>query len=131
MGACDSTNGPKPQSYSAFNYYQNVKAQDFLKQINMKKNTQIRPRKVKVVNPNEKFEDYIISEIKIGEHALNKDIRIINSYEEQQRNENNYDFDDDVINEEDIKKCRIFIGNQLIPFSYYFKFTQLVISLPH
>ena len=71
--------------------------------------------------------NYIIGEINITPKDINKDIRIINSYEECKRvykwknseNENKYE------NEKEIKeKCTIKINNEIIPFCYNYKFNN-------
>ena len=71
--------------------------------------------------------NYIIAEIDIKETEINKEIRIINSYEElikdldtqHIKEENNYK------NEDEIKiKCKIKINNEIVPFSYYKKFDK-------
>ena len=69
--------------------------------------------------------NYIIAEIDIKDENVNKDIRIINSYEEYMRkiflsNE----IKKELMNEEQIKQSEIRINDQLIPFNYYYKFTQ-------
>jgi len=71
--------------------------------------------------------NYIIAEINIGENEIDKDIRIINSFEEAKREyeikvkENDYKFE----NEKEIKdKCIIKINNKIIPFNYYNKFNK-------
>ena len=71
----------------------------------------------------EKESNYIIAEIFIKEKYVNKDIRIINSYEEMMRN-TTYEFikDDKFKNEDEIKKCEIEINGELIPFNYFHKF---------
>ena len=77
----------------------------------------------------ENFNNYIISEINIKEEDLNKDIRIINSYEEYKRSDDNdnkknnkKEFNDEYKNEDEIKKCQIKINDELIPFNYFHKF---------
>ena len=66
--------------------------------------------------------NYIIGEIYISKDDINKDIRIINSYEEYLRNKKleikQY------INEEEIKECIIEINNENYPFSYTHKFDK-------
>ena len=67
----------------------------------------------------DKLNNYIIAELFIKENDINEDIRIINSYEEEQRNiginhENN--------NEKEIKNCEIRINDKLISFNYFHKF---------
>ena len=73
-----------------------------------------------------KNNNYIIAEIDIKESDVKKNIRIINSYEEYQRNNNpNKNIEKDEMNEEDIKKCKIKINNKLIPFNYFYKFENV------
>ena len=68
--------------------------------------------------------NYIIAEIEIKDYDINKDIRIINSYEENRRNNyNDEEINKELMNEEEIKKCQIKINNILIPFNYFYKFT--------
>ena len=75
-------------------------------------------------NKNNKNNNYIISVIEIKEEDINKDIRIINSFEQsklkvfgEQHVESN--------NEKEIKdNCQIKINNELIPFNYYHKFNK-------
>ena len=77
---------------------------------------------------NKEKENYIISEIEIKEEDINKDIRIINSFEEVKRNnkledsKNDYKYE----NEKEIKdNCKIEINNKIIPFSYFYKFKEI------
>ena len=71
-------------------------------------------------SPNE-----ITAEFNITEKEVNKDIRIINSFEETIRTHPD-DFEEDEINnnEEEIKQCSIIINNKQIPFSYFHKFEK-------
>ena len=65
-------------------------------------------------------DNYIIGELNIKED--NKNIRIINSYEES-RKENLLDLGKEYENEKEIKdNCEIRINDEIIPFSYYYKF---------
>ena len=67
-------------------------------------------------------ENYIISEIYISKDNINKDIQIINSYEEFNRN-NNWTIDkEEYKNEKEIKECIIEINNEKILFSYKYNF---------
>ena len=73
----------------------------------------------------------IKAEINIEERDANKNIRIINSYEEyitkyypDELDEINYQQHIFHINEEEIKQCQIEINNMQIPFSYFYKFPQ-------
>ena len=69
--------------------------------------------------------NYIIAEIDIKDENVNKDIRIINSYEEYMRkNLPSDEIKKELMNEEQIKQSEIRINEQLIPFNYYYKFTQ-------
>ena len=70
-----------------------------------------------------KKNNYIISEINIKDNDVNKDIRILNSYEEYMR-KTNLDLDNNLKNEEEIKECEIKINDQLINFSYYHRFKR-------
>ena len=69
--------------------------------------------------------NYILAEIDIFFDDINKDIRIINSYEENQRKEkSNKKLEEQFMNEEEIKKCEIVINGESIPFNYFFKFPK-------
>ena len=70
--------------------------------------------------------NYIIAEIEIKKNDIDKDIRIINSYE-QYKSENKYDneIEDKYRNESEImESCKIKINNELIPFSYFHRFKK-------
>ena len=69
--------------------------------------------------------NFIIAEICIKDEDVNKDIRIINSYEECLRNifpkkEIKVTF----MNEKEIKECIIKINDKEIPFNYFLKFDK-------
>ena len=85
-------------------------------------NEDIKKSKEKVKNLlNEN--NYIIAEINIEENDMNKNIRILNSYEECLRTEPDTVFKDKKYkNENEIKKCKIRINDELIPFNYFHKF---------
>ena len=71
--------------------------------------------------------NYIIAKINIGENEIDKDIRIINSFEEVKRQYRIEDKEDDYKfeNEKEIKdKCIIKINDKKIPFNYYNKFNE-------
>ena len=75
-------------------------------------------------------ENYIIAEIDITENNINKEIRILNSFEERMRCKgkifaffNKYE-EKDYINENEIRQCEIKINNISIPFRYKYKFTK-------
>jgi len=53
---------------------------------------------------------------------VNKDVRIINSYEAFERSRGVKTFDEKKKNEINIRKCKIFIEGKQIPFSYFYKF---------
>ena len=74
---------------------------------------------------NELKYNFIISEININYDDKNKNIRIINSYEEYLRNGINRGIllkNENFNNEEAIKKCQIMVDDKFIPFQYFFKF---------
>ena len=67
--------------------------------------------------------NYIIAEIEIKDKNINKDIRIINSYEEFMRKLfPNSKLEEEYMNEKEINKCQIKINDELIPFNYFHKF---------
>jgi len=79
-----------------------------------------------IINKNNINNDnYIISEIYIKKAQVNKNIQIINSYEAWLRGENNFSFEENKRNENEIKKCKILIEGKLIPFSYFYKFNKV------
>jgi len=61
--------------------------------------------------------NYIFTEIVIKEEDVNKDIRILNSYEEFMRKKQ-LEMNNEFKNEEEIKKCEIIINGVLMPFNY-------------
>jgi len=79
-----------------------------------------------------KCDNYIIAEIYIKEEDINRDIKIISSFEQFKRESNsknskNIDVNDyyKFGNEKEIKEnCIIKINNEIIPFSYYYKFKK-------
>ena len=68
--------------------------------------------------------NYIISEIFISEENVGKKIRIINSYEESQK-ESNLNINEEFKNEKEIKECQIEINRQKYQFSYFQVFKTL------
>ena len=70
--------------------------------------------------------NYIIAEIEIKKNDINKDIRIINSYEQYKReNKNDKEYNNKYENEKKIKEnCKIKLNNEKIPFSYFHKFKR-------
>jgi surface protein len=86
--------------------------------------SQIKLKKEKSLNKNNE-NNYIIAGIYINDKDINKDIRIINSYEEWMRK--NYPKDElkeKYMNEKEINKCKIKINELLIPFNYFHQFNQ-------
>ena len=69
---------------------------------------------------------YINAEIYIKEEDINKDIRIINSFENINKEHGWEDEETDKIkeNEKEIKKCKIKINGESIPFCYLYKFNK-------
>ena len=75
----------------------------------------------------EKNKNYILAELNIEEKDINKDIRIINTFEEYKRINKLKDDKDDYkyVNEKEIKEnCVIKINNKIIPFKYFYKFKE-------
>jgi hypothetical protein len=74
-------------------------------------------------------ENYIIGYFKVTENDINKNIRIINSFEENKRNnifEVECEDDDKYKNEKEIKEnCVIEINKKIIPFSYFYLFKDI------
>ena len=85
-------------------------------------NEDIKKIKEKVKNLLNENNNYIIAEINIKDEDLNKDIRILNSYEECLRTPGKWIKDEIFNNENEIKKCEIKINDELIPFNYFHKF---------
>ena len=99
-----------------------------------------RPNKEDEINFEHKLDNYIIAEINIEENDINKNIRIINSFEEYIRcrirekaelSEDWYKkyfpngkFNESFINEEEIKNCEIKINDELFSFDYFHKFNK-------
>ena len=77
----------------------------------------------KLINDLKSKKNYIIAELCIKEEDINKDIRILNSYEEYMREKlPNYSLKEEDMNEKEINKCKIKINGKTIPFTYYHKF---------
>ena len=78
------------------------------------------------INKNLIAKNYIIAEIYIDEENINKNIRIINSYEEYMRNKfPNSILNEYKMNEKEIEECEIEINYELIPFSYCYKYKDI------
>jgi len=95
----------------------------------LKKDYHNRPTIDEVINNiNLISENYISAEINISEEDINKDIRIINSYEERIRHYNIRPIKDEANkyeNEKEIKdNCKIKINNNYIDFNYFYKFKE-------
>ena len=79
-----------------------------------------------IQNINDK-RNYILAEINIKEDDINKNVRILNSFEEYKRINKCDDEEDDYKykNEKEIKKnCIIKINNKIIPFNYLYKIIE-------
>ena len=66
----------------------------------------------------------INAEINTKKDDINKDIRIINSYERYKRELEIKDKDEYKNEKEIIDNCEIKINNKKIPFSYFYKFLK-------
>ena len=80
-----------------------------------------------IIKKKEENKKYILAEINIKEDDINKNIRILNSFEEQKRINERDDKEDDYKyeNEKKIKEnCIIKINNKIIPFNYLYKFKE-------
>ena len=75
-------------------------------------------------NINKKTTNFIIAEYLINLDDINNKVRIINSYEAYERNLKNFEFEEDLRNENDIKKCSIEIEGKPIKFRYYHIFNE-------
>ena len=80
-----------------------------------------------MINKEEKIikeiKNYIIGEFEIKED--NKNIRIINSYEQLNRELKFYKYEKEYENEKEIKEnCEIRINDKIISFSYFYKFNK-------
>ena len=65
--------------------------------------------------------NYIIAEYDIKEEDVNKNIRIITSYEEWMRTNGYKEIENEYKNEKQIKDCEIEINGELIPFNYFYQ----------
>ena len=76
-------------------------------------------------NGDTNINNFIIAEIDIGDDDVDKNIRIINSYEEYKRKKNSKEkIKEEKMNEEEIKKCQIEINNEPISFKYHYRFPE-------
>ena len=75
------------------------------------------------INKKLNLDNYIIAKIKIKDEDINKNIKILSSYEEYIRDNPGKLTENDIYKDEDeIKQCKININDEIIPFSYYYKF---------
>ena len=87
----------------------------------------LKNKPIKKFNSIEENQNYILAEINIEEENVNKEIRIINTFEEYKRmnfldnEEDDYKYE----NEKEIKEnCIIIINNKRIPFNYFYIFKE-------
>jgi len=116
------------QNIKEFNNYNNKIMKDIKEIINEKNINNKFNKIIKIyekINNQINNNNIIIAEIDIKEDDINKDIRIINSFEQSKREndwedeENDYNYE----NEKEIKEnCKIKINNEIIPFDYFYKF---------
>ena len=67
--------------------------------------------------------NYIIAEINIKDEDINKDFKILSSYEDCiRKHPAKYYKNDKFKNENEIKQCEIRINDEIIPFNYYHNF---------
>jgi len=77
----------------------------------------------KLLKDSKSKKNFIVAELCIKEEDINKDIRILNSYEEYMReNLPEFNLEEEYMNEKEINKCRIKINGETIPFTYCHKF---------
>ena len=101
MGICESKPASKPSAEAKPNA----------------KSVKENPNRMNGIN------NYIIAELYIGEGDVNKDIRIINSYEEFER-KSKFPLNLEKANENQIKSCEIRINEELIQFNYFHQFKK-------
>ena len=100
---------------------------EIIKNINYQKLYNEYKKYEKETKPKNNAENIIIGEIYISQNDINKDILIINSFENYKRINKYEDNEKDLIynNEEEIKEnVEIKINNEIIKFSYYKKFDK-------
>ena len=68
---------------------------------------------------------YIVAEFYINMNDVNKNISIINSYENEKKKRGEFNFEENLKNENDIKECEILIEGKPIPFSYCYTFNSI------
>ncbi len=92
---------------------------------NKRKRKNIKKKKKKIENKNkekENVDNIIIGNIYIKEGDLRE--RIINSYENVKKEEAYFSNIESKENEKEIKSCEIFINNNKINFTYFYKFPK-------
>ena len=121
------------QNINEFNRYNKIIIKDIKEIINVKDNNikfknimniynKMNNNKIYENKEEKRYDNYIIGEFEIKEN--NKEIRIINSYEEFCR-EYNWPFKDENKNEKEIKEnIEIIINDKNIPFTYLYKFKE-------
>ena len=112
-----SSNNSMNNQLKSVNLVLNTLNED-IKKLNEKFNNLLNNNEIKNIN------NYIIAEIIIKDEDINKDIRILNSYEESLRINKYIEKNKDLNNEDEIKKCEIKINEKLIPFNYIHKFEK-------
>ena len=96
-----------------------------VKELNKNKNENNMKKKNAIQNKKIEESNYIVAEIDIKENDINKDIRVINSYEEYRRKESYYPkLEENLKNEEEIKECEIKINDKSIQFNYFHQFNK-------
>ena len=106
-----------------------IKDNDLKEKISDNKNEliQIGPNNnmINIDNNSDIIDNYIIGEIDLeNEKIFPMNVDIIYSYDEYMRDHTYFITDPTLKNEEEIKKCKISIDDELIPFSYYYEFKK-------
>ena len=90
----------------------------------LNKNNNIK-NNIQIIEEQHNKDNYIIAEIEIEEEDINEDIRIINSYEQVNREDRWYEYKEENENENEIEEnCEIKINNKIIVFSYFYRFNK-------
>jgi len=80
---------------------------------------------IQIIEKQNNKNNYIIAEIEIKEEYINRDIRIINSYEQCNKEQKWLKYKEENENEKEIKEnCEIKINNKIIVFSYFYRFNK-------
>ena len=114
------------QNINEFIKYNNIINEDIFKILN-NSNNQEKMKYLFELYEEMSSINYITAEIFIDKNNINKDVRIINSYEQRKRegeliNKKRYSNDE---NEQELKEnCYIFINDNPIRFSYFYKFSK-------